>query len=292
MRIGIVGDPHGCWGPADTHYFNRSPYDLVLVTGDLGTGTARSALEVTRELARLRRPTLIMLGNNDAPYAPRIAAELQHLRGLSALALGRLPGKVAPARQPLALQSDVMLCGYSCHPLMAGTTLIAARPLATGGDQFSYPERLRELYDVSTSEHSVRRLVQLVAESGARNLVFFAHNGPRGLGDHAAAMWGCDFLPEEGDYGDSDLAAAVHHARALGKRVLAVIAGHMHLRTKQGPERPCTQHRDGILYVNAARVPRVFPGAHGLVRHHVALHIDADGVGAREVLVHEDECSA
>ena len=42
-----------------------------------------------------------------------------------------------------------------------------------------------------------------------------------------------------------------------GKRVLAVVAGHMHLRTRQGAERDWITERQETLFVNAARVPRM-----------------------------------
>lgn len=285
MRIGVVGDPHGCWGSADNHYFDHAGYDLVLVTGDLGAGTERSALAVTRAIARMRTPTLIMLGNNDAPFAPTIAAELQHSKGLAAL------GQVTRPQRPFSHMGNVSLCGYSQHVLCTaglGLGLIAGRPLATGGDHFAYPERLRELYGVCSAQDSEARLLDVVSTCPARHLLFFAHNGPAGLGAAHGDIWGCDFREGGGDYGDTDLTAAVEHARRLGKRVLAVIAGHMHLRTKQGSERPVMVTRENTLYVNAARVPRIFSGPEGPLRHHVAIQIRDDQVQAREVFVPDE----
>ena len=75
--------------------------------------------------------------------------------------------------------------------------------------------------------------------------------------------------------------------RLQGKRVLAVVAGHMHLHTKCGNERPWCVKREGIVYVNAARVPRIFAGSDDVHRHHVALSISADGATVKEVLVPE-----
>jgi uncharacterized protein (TIGR04168 family) len=115
--------------------------------------------------------------------------------------------------------------------------------------------------------------------------VFLSHNGPVGLGDAPHDMWGCDFKPGGGDWGDPDLTAAVEYAIACGKRVLAVVAGHMHLRTKHGHERPWCARRDDTLYVNAARVPRIIARDREVHRHHVELIIDRDGVTANEVFV-------
>ena len=42
---------------------------------------------------------------------------------------------------------------------------------------------------------------------------------------------------------------------------------------------------NGILYINAARVPRIFAGSDDVYRHHVSLTIDGTGVSAEEVLL-------
>jgi len=99
---------------------------------------------------------------------------------------------------------------------------------------------------------SISSILNLVEEEPADDLIFLAHNGPLGMGDEPHAMWGCDFKPGGGDWGDPDLTAAIDHARSLGKRVLAVIGGHMHLRTKQGKERLWMQEIRNTLYINAA----------------------------------------
>ena len=64
------------------------------------------------------------------------------------------------------------------------------------------------------------------------------------------------------------------------KRVLAVVAGHMHHRLKGGGERKWLVESDGVLYVNAARVPRIEKSGQ---RYHVCL--ETDGERARAELV-------
>jgi uncharacterized protein (TIGR04168 family) len=156
-----------------------------------------------------------------------------------------------------------------------------------GGPSLSFPDYMAETYAVKSLAHSTERLIELVESSGTDDLIFLAHNGPLGLGDDAHAMWGCDFKPGGGDWGDPDLTAAIAHARSQGRRVLAVIGGHMHLRTKQGVVRPWLTEVDGTLYINAARVPRIFSGDDDVYRHHVCLTISADGLEAEEVLLPE-----
>jgi uncharacterized protein (TIGR04168 family) len=98
-------------------------------------------------------------------------------------------------------------------------------------------------------------------------------------------MWGCDFKPGGGDWGDPDLAVAIDYARQAGKRVLAVVAGHMHLETRHGRQRPWRIERHGTLYINAARVPRIYTREAETHRHHVELKISPTGVEVREVFL-------
>ncbi|HSG55283.1 MAG TPA: hypothetical protein VLA45_07490, partial [Paracoccaceae bacterium] len=165
--------------------------------------------------------------------------------------------------------------------------IIAARPHSMGGPELSFPDYMQATYGIADIEASTRRLIQLVDDSESDDLVFLGHNGPTGLGEAADAIWGCDFKPGGGDWGDPDLAQAIAHARGAGKRVLAVIGGHMHLQTKHGVQRPWQLERDGTLYLNAARVPRIFSGEDNVYRHHVAVTISSEGVSAEEVLLPE-----
>ena len=86
---------------------------------------------------------------------------------------------------------------------------------------------------------------------------------------------------DEGDHGDLDLRAAIDHARERGKRVRAVIAGHMHHALKGGGRRTWQVDRDDTLFINAAEVPRHRDGR----RHHVRLTLDADHAEAEAVWV-------
>jgi hypothetical protein len=73
--------------------------------------------------------------------------------------------------------------------------------------------------------------------------------------------------------------------------VLAVVAGHMHWQPRSAGTRRWQTVSDGILYVNAARVPRIFPSAAGFVHHHVELTLGPAGVTASEVLVERHEAA-
>lgn len=280
FRLGIIGDLHTHWDDLDLAQFAGSDYDLLYFTGDLGGGTADSSLRVARSIAALGQPTLVMPGNNDTGDINTLAAELAHQNGLNQL--------MSIATAATGAFNPIVLCGYSHHTIHVGAldiSLVAARPHSMGGPHLSFPEYMAETYNIDSLEASTTRLFDLVERAEADHLIFLAHNGPLGLGEQPGDMWGCDFRENGGDWGDPDLAAAIEHARGLGKKVLAVVAGHMHLRTKQGQERPWKMEVDGVLYINAARVPRIFSGRDDVYRHHVAMSISPAGIDAKEVLV-------
>lgn len=278
----MVGDLHSSWGPEDVSFFNASAYEMLLVTGDLGRTRTQDGRRIARSLAQLKQDVLVMPGNNDVEEYPHIQAELTYRRARADLLELDADGGAhhEPAR----------LCGYSLHPLALQSlplTLIAARPFAMGGGELSFPQALARTYGVHSMQQSIERLRALVDRAPTEQLVFFAHNGPFGLGGAADDPWGRDFAPEAGDWGDPDLADAIGYARAQGKKVLAVVAGHMHwqLRDRPGQLRRWQLLRDGTLYVNAARVPRAFAQHGGAVRSHVCLQLTAAGASAHEVLI-------
>ncbi|MEQ1569933.1 MAG: hypothetical protein ABMA64_30145 [Myxococcota bacterium] len=136
------------------------------------------------------------------------------------------------------------------------------------GRRLSFAPALEAAHGVGSLEASADRLEALVAGSDGA-IVFLAHNGPRGLGTGAGAPFamqravdGTDWVGSVRrlrageragiDLGDPDLAEAIARARHRGRTVLAVVAGHMHHRST----RRWNVEQDGVLYVNAARVPR------------------------------------
>lgn len=279
--IALIGDLHGHWSEADVAYFNASDYGLLLFTGDLGSGTRKNGVDIARSVARLDKRVLVVAGNNDAPDRFEIAAEFRLQGGLTDL-MRLAPGHPWAQRQ----HGNVVLCGYSVHDVDVGgraLSVVVGRPYAMGGSELSFPEALSESYGITSMAASSERLCQLVDEATNTDLIFLAHNGVAGLGSEVTAIWGCDFRPDAGDWGDQDLRCAVQHAARVGKRVLAVVAGHMH-RSKRLP-RVATLRRDGVLYVNPAFVPRVLEDADGSVRHHMVLELMADSVTARDVWV-------
>ena len=222
FRLGVVGDLHTHWDEVDVRLFARSDSDLLYFTGALGGGTPESTVRIARIIARLDKPALVMPGNNDTMDTAELAAELTHRAGIATLARLQRGGS--------GEDSTARLCGYSAHRVGAGdldVTLIGARPHSMGGPDLSFPEFMHETYGVDSLDASRERLIALVDEAQSERLVFLSHNGPVGLGGAHHDPWGADFKPEGGDWGDPDLADAIAHAKQIGKRVLAVVAGHM-----------------------------------------------------------------
>lgn len=285
VSIAVIGDVHLAWDEADIAYFESSDYDLILFVGDLASFTFAGALRTARRIARLRRPTLVIPGNHDAVHAPQLVSEVLRWKRLSHLLSFRMGKRCSALRQALA---PVPLCGYSHHAFAArglAWGVIAARPHSMGGPTLGYARHLRQTFGIRSMEESAERLCRLVDEAEHERLLFLAHNGPSGLGSSRHDIWGCDFRPEEGDFGDPDLRVAIDHARARDRKVLAVAAGHMHHRLRGGGSRITTLERNGVLYVNAARVSRIFEQHGRRRRHHVRIETDGEHTEAREVLV-------
>jgi uncharacterized protein (TIGR04168 family) len=285
LRIAVVGDVHLGWSQADVDYFNASDYDLVLFVGDLAAYAHRRALDTARSIGRVRIPALVIAGNHDGVTAAQLIAEVAGNGFLCDLLAN---GQERRCRQLALALHPLPLCGYSRHDVEArgaALSVIAARPHSMGGARMAFRRHLAAAYGVGTMEESTRRLCRLVDEARHDDLLFFAHNGPSGLGAARDDIWGCDFRAEAGDFGDPDLAAAIAHAAAVGKRPVAVVAGHMHHRVKGGGKRTWLERRGDILYVNAARVPRILRRSDPVRHHHVRLEVRGGRAEAREMLV-------
>ena len=288
IRIAVIGDVHQQFTPFDVDYFNESDYDLLLFVGDLADFQVKEAHPVAEQMGRLSKPALYIPGNHDGVPLGQLVAEA---KGMHTTARVLSAGQEGRIRKICRLMEPVPCVGYSQHPfnfLGHELTVIAARPFSAGGERLSFEAYLERVYGIGTLEASVARLQALVDATPTEDLIFLAHNGPAGLGDQAHDIWGRDFELEAGDYGDPDLTEAVAYARAQGKRVLAVVAGHMHRETKGGGERVWLVKAPGTCFVNAARVPRIFEDGQRLVHHHVRLlveHGDETNVSVEDVLV-------
>lgn len=273
MRIAVLGDIHEHWSAVDCTQIDALRYDLVLFVGDLADRLHRRTLAVARRIAPLRTPALLIPGNHDATTPIGVLAEAFG-RGLSR------PGAVRRHHRRVdalaAALHPVPVVGYSAHPFPDhDLTVIAARPHAMDGRRVTFAGPL----GIPTLDASRDRLRALV-DTTTGPLLFLAHNGPFGLGADREAPF--SLRRGQRDLGDPDLADTIAWARSQGRAVRAVVAGHLHHR---GSDRRWQVERDGVLYVNAARVPRVFVRDGRQLRHHVALDVTGEVTRATEILV-------
>lgn len=289
FRVALIGDVHLQWGQHDVDYFNASDYDLVLFVGDLAGYSHKGGLDVCRSISKLEIPALVMPGNHDAAHASQLVAEIASSKALVQLTSSGQERRVEEMAEALGV---VPLVGYSNHSFSSHGvpfTVVAARPHSMGGGSLSFAPYLRRRFGIRSLDESGQRLRELVEASPHERVLFLAHNGPTGLGPKRHHIWGCDFKKAEGDFGDPDLREAINHAKGAGKTVVGVVAGHMHHHLRGGGLRDWYVIRDGVPFVNCARVPRVFTNDDGdKLRHHVRLVLGEEGLSVEEVLVNPD----
>ncbi|MCH2187588.1 metallophosphoesterase, partial [Myxococcota bacterium] len=180
-KIALIGDLHGAWDDWDVEYFDRSDYDYLLFTGDLGSGTGAAGVQVARSIARLGKPVFLVPGNNDVEYQPEIEAEFSHQQGLIRILEAGGGDRSSTMSRSVG---QVEVCGFSRHLLQfpsGNVTLVAGRPHSMGGASLSFEEHLTRNYGVSSLSESAERLVELVDQAPTDELLFLSHNGPHGL---------------------------------------------------------------------------------------------------------------
>ncbi len=284
--IGVIGDVHLHWDAADIAFFNQGGYDLLLFVGDLAGYTQVRGLRVARALRQLEIPAMCILGNHDGLHALQLGAEIapraHRLRNAFC------QGQARRCRSFERALGHVEMVAYRRRriaPRGFPLNVVVGRPHSIGGRRLACIRYLEKAFGVDSMEASTALVKSLVDQCDDAPILFLAHNGPSGLGDRADSIWGCDFRRKEEDWGDQDLEEAVRYAKSEGRRVLATVAGHMHRETKSGKRRPGQVEQDGVLYVNAAEVPRHRKVNGSTKRHHVRLTLSADGATAEDVWV-------
>lgn len=242
VEIAVLGDLHGCFSLAEDLPL-LAPHALRLCTGDLApNGGASRFDEALRQARDLRECGVhVILGNHDGPTPftgrsfPKSYVKLADELGEWHVALRRVE------------RPDL------------GVTLVGARPLTFGGGEAN--DKLRRYAAPGHEEwrHAewADAIATLLEQAEQPRVVVLAHDGPTGLGARRTDIYGCDFMPEEGDWGDADLRMALDRARERGVPVVAVVAGHMHHALQGGGERTRAVREGAVLHLNAALVPRV-----------------------------------
>jgi uncharacterized protein (TIGR04168 family) len=284
--IGVIGDVHLHWDDKDVGFFNGAGYDLLLFVGDLAGYTQVRGLRVARSLRKLRVPAMCIPGNHDGLHAFQLGSEIFPRAHRFRNAFTR--GQDRRCRSLDRALGEVELVAYSRHRLALGAVplnIVVGRPHSIGGRRLACIRHLAAAYGIDSMEASIARLKSLIDACDDAPILFLAHNGPSGLGDRADSIWGCDFRRKEEDWGDRDLEEALRYANGNGNKVLATVAGHMHRKTKSGKQRPAQMEKDGVLYVNAAEVPRHRKVNGTKTRHHVKLTVTPDSATAEDLWV-------
>ncbi|MCS7291843.1 MAG: TIGR04168 family protein [Gloeomargarita sp. SKYBB_i_bin120] len=256
VRLAVVGDVHQQWQAADALALRHLQVDLVLFVGDFGN----EAVEVVQQVAALPWPKAVVLGNHDAWY--------------TATDWGRRKCPYDHSRedwfqQQLDLLGDCHV-GYRHQEFPAlDLTVVGGRPCSWGGSEWQWGPFYQQYFGVDGWESSQARILQAIRQAASSRVILLNHNGPAGLGGQPCDPCGRDWAPVGGDFGDPDLAAALHTARGEGIPIPLVVFGHMHrqLRGNLGQRRMVHQDAQGTVYFNAAVVPRIRDGLHhfGLV---------------------------
>jgi uncharacterized protein (TIGR04168 family) len=271
-KLAIIGDAHMQFDDDDVRFFNSSDYDAILFVGDLASKNPDSMFRLLPVINRLSKPAYLIPGNHDTTGVRAIIGEVTQNQFLINFGASSQPGRMQRLKTEL---TGATLCGYSLHQLPGNLQMVAARPFSMGSTNRTVNFRpfLEKEYGVATLGESREKIKSLIDRVSSPYLVL-AHHGPLGLGSKATDMWGADFLPQETDFGDADLAEAIAYAHSVGKSPLAVIAGHMHYPTKHGKKpKQWWIRKEGVLYINAARWPRIFRHEGRLLHHHVRLEI-------------------
>ena len=247
IKIAVVGDIHDQWEEEDGIALKKLGVDLVLFVGDFGN----EAVEIVKAIAELNIPKAAVMGNHDAWYT---ATEW----GRKKCPYDRT--KEDRVQQQLDLLGEAHV-GYGKLDFPDfNLTVVGGRPFTWGGSQWRFTEICQNRYGVNSLEKSTERIISSVDNAAYETIIFLGHNGPSGLGDRPEDPCGKDWHPIGGDYGDPDLAEAISQTITRGKHIPLVTFGHMHhtLRhTKKEPRKRVFKSPEGIVYLNAASVPRI-----------------------------------
>lgn len=242
MKFAIFGDVHGRWQPNDAARVDAMGVDAVIFVGDLADRWQRRTLRVARRLARLRTPAFLLPGNHDATHPLDVLFQSTRVSRGWEVGAGRAHAQIGALQRALG---RVRIMGFNRFDVPAhDLSIVFGRPFSMGGG-LTFPRRLAALHSVRTPEESQQRLQGLLPGAQGR-LVFVGHNGPFGCGADDKAPWSAGGR----DRGDHDLGLAVDAAKRAKKKILAVVAGHIHHDARS---RDWLRRIDDVQYVNAAR---------------------------------------
>lgn len=268
VTVAIVGDVHEQWSETDAIALKSLGVDLVLFVGDFGN----EAVSIVQEIAAVPSPKAVILGNHDVWYTVNKRNQK------------RCPYDLAKEDR---LQQQLEALG-ECHVGFGklefpqyNITVVGARPYSWGGPRWRNKQFYKERCNVHSFEESTAKICAAVDAAEQDCLIFLGHNGPTGFGDQGYNICGRDWKRKGGDYGDPDFAAAIAYAHQSNRHVALVSFGHMHHELKHDKTRlreRLVVDDHGIVYVNAAQVPRVVKADSGWHRSFTLVTLQAGTV--------------
>lgn len=275
-RLAVFGDLHGAFSDADVAALTRRGVDGAVLLGDLGGRTEARPPPWLGALREWGRPVWWTPGNHDAVSWSAMMAELTGGGVTDAGAIRAVVSALSAWEGELGAGA---LLAWRGVPL-GGAWLVGGRPMSYGGPRVGFSGVLEARWGVSDRAGSAAALRAAISAcpDPLATLLVVAHQGPAGLGDDRAAIFGRDFHVDEGDWGDEDLADAL--GEVAEARPTVVLAGHMHHALRGGGARRTVWQRGQRLVVNAARVPRV---ARDGARYHVEVALGPLGAAVAEV---------
>ncbi len=247
IQIAVVGDVHEQWELDDALALKHLEVDLVLFVGDFGN----ESVEIVKEISQIDTPKSVIMGNHDAWYS---ATEW----GRSKSPYDRT--KEDRVQQQLDLLGSAHIGFDKLDFPELDLTVIGSRPFSWGGPEWKCGDFYEQRYGVTGFADSTAKILEAVKYAESNNIIFIGHNGPTGLGKTPEDICGKDWHPIGGDYGDPDFESAISQTLAMGKNISLVTFGHMHhnLRhTKKVLRQRLVHTSEGIVYLNAACVPRI-----------------------------------
>ncbi|WP_414579032.1 TIGR04168 family protein [Anabaena sp. CCY 9402-a] len=274
LKIAVVGDVHDQWETEDSIALKHLGVDLVLFVGDFGN----ESVEVVREIASLDIPKAAVMGNHDAWY--------------TATEWGRKKCPYDRTKEDWVQEQLDLLgvahVGYGKLDFPEwNLTVVGGRPFSWGGHEWRFADICKDRYGVTSLEESAEKIFAAVKSAACDTIIFLGHNGPSGLGHRPEDPCGKDWHPVGGDFGDPDLAEAISLSITIGKQISLVTFGHMHhtLRhTKKELRKTVFRSPEGIIYLNAARVPRIVENDGEKLRNFSLVSLEA-GVVTKAALV-------
>ncbi len=266
MKFAILGDIHHYFDNWDVNFFNQSDYEFLIFTGDL-PDFFHFRRKIYKILGKIQKKSFLIWGNHDGFSFLEVLGEIFRIElfKIREKDFNVIQKRLDQIQEQLG--ENFIIGGYHIHQITSDLAIFMVRPHSIGGNEISYKDYLYKKYNVTDLESSYLKMKQLLDDFLQKNqitsLIFLGHNGPYGISKHPYDLWGCDFNPNLGDFGDKDYQKILEYARSLNLQIPLVIGGHMHhqlsknIKNVPKKTRISIQKIENTYYVNPAKVPRI-----------------------------------